>query len=96
MAEFIAKKISEQNITAKLAQINGINNTDLQTAKPLTDVVTGILGNEYSNINVVQQRIAAGEITLSTYGYFKTPKGLYPTEIFVDTAENYINLWGNI
>jgi hypothetical protein len=90
------KKISEQNITAKLAQINGINNTDLQTAKPLTDIVAGIGANEYKNVNDVQQRIATGEITLSTYGYFKTPKDLYPTEIFVDTAENYINIWSKI
>lgn len=90
------KKVSEQTITGKLAKINGINNTDLQTAKPLTDVVVGIFLNEYNGVNQVQQKIAAGEITLSTYGLFKVPEFVHPTGFFTDTAENYINLWANL
>jgi hypothetical protein len=77
--------VRKQNVTDLLYTASLINNTDLQESIALSNLVVGIVEDQYSSLVDIQNAITAGHITLDTYIYVNGG-AFAPRVRFVDTA----------
>lgn len=88
MPDFAAN-VTKQNVTELLYKASLINNTDLQESEALTNLIVGVVEQQYSNTSQVQDAINNGYITLDTYILVGGPS-FAPRGTFVDTAGNIL------
>ena len=89
MADFYAN-VTRQNVTELLYKASLINNTDLQESIALSNLVSGIYEQQFSDVSEVQTAVNNGDITLDTY---VLAEGNFPPNLrnrFVDTAGNIL------
>jgi len=81
----IAPNVTKQNITDLLYKASLINNTDLQESVALTNLVFGIVEQQYTTLVDIQNAVNAGTITLDTY-ILADGVDFAPRLLFIDTA----------